>query len=285
MLDIRYHIASLCAVFIALIVGILVGVGISGRGFVDKSERRNFESRITALQTRVDGLTAEKALLGQQGQAAQAFVEDTYPMLVANRLAHLRIAVIVIGSNAGASGADVTQTLSDAGATTAFYRAIKEPVTLQPLRQALQGKSGFSTLPDIGHELAQEWVTRGATPVADRVASLLVDEQRGAASRPVDGVVIVERSPLPDPATGRFIAGLIGGFTVTGVPVVAVERSSADPSLVPYWQNVSGLSTVDNIDTPPGKLALALLLAGAPEGSYGVKPTADALLPKIEPAG
>ena len=285
MLDFRYHIASLCAVFIALIVGILVGVGISGRGFVDKSERRNFESRIAALQTRVDGLTAEKTLLGQQGQAAQAFVEDTYPVLVANRLARHRIAVIVIGSKAGASGADVEQTLGDAGATTAFYRAIKEPVTLKPLLQALQGASGFSSLPDIAHELAQEWVTRGATPVADRVASLLVDEQRGAASRPVDGVVIVQRSPVPDPATGRFVDGLIGGFTITGVPVVAVERSSADPSLVPDWQKVSALSTVDNIDTPPGKLALVLLLDGAPEGSYGVKPTADALLPKLEPAG
>jgi hypothetical protein len=285
MLDFRYHIASLCAVFLALIVGILVGVGISGRGFVDKSERRNFESRIASLQSQVDGLVAEKKLLGQQGQAAQSFVEDTYPVLIANRLAHRRIAVIVIGSNAGPPGADVTQTLDDAGATTAFYRAIKEPVALQPLRQALQGERGFPTLPDIGHELAQEWVTRGVTPVADRVASLVVDEQRGAASRPVDGVVIIERSPVPDAATGRFVDGLIGGFTISGVPVVAVERSSADPSLVPDWQNVSNLSTVDDIDTPPGKLALALLLAGAAPGSYGVKSTADALLPKLETAG
>ena len=42
MLDLRYHVASLSAVFLALVVGILVGVGISGRGLVDKSERRNF---------------------------------------------------------------------------------------------------------------------------------------------------------------------------------------------------------------------------------------------------
>jgi Copper transport outer membrane protein, MctB len=285
MLSLRYHIASLSAVFIALIVGILVGVGISGRGFVDKSERRNFESRIASLQNQVAGLNAEKSLLGQQGQAAQSFVEDTYPALMANRLAHRRIAVIVIGSNAAAAGADVAQTLTDAGATTAFYRAIKEPVTLRPLLQSLHGLAGFRNLPDIAYELAQEWVTRGASPVADRVAPLVVDEQRGAAFRPVDGVVIVERAPAPDAATERFVDGLIGGLTVTGVPVVAVERTSADPARVPQWQKVAGLSTVDNIDTSPGRLALALLLEGAEPGSYGVKSSADALLPKLAPAG
>jgi hypothetical protein len=240
---------------------------------------------IASLQNQVAGLNAEKSLLGQQGQAAQSFVEDTYPALMANRLAQRRIAVIVIGSNGAAAGADVAQTLTDAGATTAFYRAIKAPVKLRPLLQSLDGLAGFRSLPDIAYELAQEWVTGGASPVADHVAPLVVDEQRGAAFRPVDGVVIVERAPAPDAATERFVDGLIGGLTVTGVPVVAVERTSADPSLVPQWQKVAGLSTVDNIDTSPGRLALALLLEGAQPGSYGVKSSADALLPKLAAAG
>lgn len=284
MLDLRYHVASLSAVFIALIVGILVGVGISGRGFVDKSERRNFQSRIAALQSQVDGLRAEKTLLGQQGDAARAFVEDTYPALIATRLERRWIALVVIGSSPGAPGADVTRTLADAGATTAFYRAIKEPVTLEPLLGALRGLSGYRRLPDIAHELAQEWVTPGTTPLADRVSPLVVEEQRGAASGPVDGVVLVQRAPpIPDPVTGRFVAGLVGGFRVSGIPVVAVERTSADPSLVDGWQDIPGLSTVDDIDTAPGKLALALLLAGSPGGSFGVKQTAAALLPRIVP--
>src|SRR5919198_1396243 len=104
MFDLRYHVASLAAVFLALIVGILVGVGISGRGFVDKSERRNFENRIAVLQGRVDRLTAEKDLAGRQGVAAESYVEDTYPVLMKGRLAGHKIAVIVIGSSAGPTG-------------------------------------------------------------------------------------------------------------------------------------------------------------------------------------
>ena len=76
MLDLRYHVASLSAVFIALIVGILVGVGISGRGFVDKSERRNFESRIAALQSASTGAAREVAARRSRGRPTQSFVED-----------------------------------------------------------------------------------------------------------------------------------------------------------------------------------------------------------------
>jgi len=49
-------------------------------------------------------------------------------------------------------------------------------------------------------------------------------------------------------------------------------------------QSVQGMSSVDDIDTPSGKLALALLLGGAPAGQFGLKATADDTLPPIEPA-
>ena len=42
------------------------------------------------------------------------------------------------------------------------------------------------------------------------------------------------------------------------------------------------LSTVDDLDTEAGRLALALLLSGADGGQYGVKKTArDGVLPPI----
>ena len=39
MFDLRYHVASLAAVFLALVIGILVGVGLTRGGFVSKAER------------------------------------------------------------------------------------------------------------------------------------------------------------------------------------------------------------------------------------------------------
>src|ERR671919_713684 len=63
MFDLRYHAASLLAVFVALILGIVIGVGLSGRGFVEESERRNLNSQIDELRRgAVDGRTGDGAV-------------------------------------------------------------------------------------------------------------------------------------------------------------------------------------------------------------------------------
>jgi hypothetical protein len=282
MLDLRYHVASLSAVFLALVIGILVGVGISGRGFVDKSERRNFENRIAALQSRVDQLGAQNALLAQQGQAEHTFVQDTYPVLMHNRLKGKRIGVVAFGP-AGRSVGDVRQALADAGATLSLYRVLKVPIAAPALRRALAKRPGFQRPEAVGHELAQEWVTQGVTPIADIVSPLLVEEQADVRGKGIDGVVVVGGMTLDAPTT-ELVAGILGGFEAASIPLVGAERIDTVPSAVPAWGQLT-LSTVDDVNTPSGKFALALLLAGAPHGHYGVKPTAEVPLPRVEPAG
>ena len=54
MFDLRYHVASLTAVFVALVIGILVGVGLSGKGFVNDAERANLNGQIADLRQERD---------------------------------------------------------------------------------------------------------------------------------------------------------------------------------------------------------------------------------------
>ena len=58
MFDLRYHVASLTAVFVALVIGILVGVGLSGKGFVNDAERDNLTSQIADLRHERDAAQA-----------------------------------------------------------------------------------------------------------------------------------------------------------------------------------------------------------------------------------
>jgi hypothetical protein len=121
------------------------------------------------------------------------------------------------------------------------------------------------------------------TPISDTVSPVIVQEQRGAVGKPLDAAVVVQSAVSADAATQQFVTGLVGGLSAGALPVVGAERTTALPSLVRAWR-ATGISTVDDVDTPSGKLALALLLGGAPGGSFGVKPTAEAPLPRIEPA-
>src|SRR6185312_14365836 len=55
MFDLRYHVASLAAVFLALIIGILVGVGISDRGLVDSAKTKFLQDEVAGPGARSRG--------------------------------------------------------------------------------------------------------------------------------------------------------------------------------------------------------------------------------------
>ena len=59
MFDLRYHVVSLAAVFLALVIGILLGVGISETGRVDTIERDSYEQRIADLEGEIAAAKAE----------------------------------------------------------------------------------------------------------------------------------------------------------------------------------------------------------------------------------
>jgi hypothetical protein len=67
--------------------------------------------------------------------------------------------------------------------------------------------------------------------------------------------------------------------TAAGVPAVGVELSNTEPSQVP-WYKSQDISSVDDLDALAGQAALIYALAGA-RGAYGIKSTADSLLPNV----
>ena len=291
MFDLRYHVASLAAVFLMLVVGILIGVGISGRGFVDDSERRVFNDRIAALQEEADAANATADDLERRQKAAQDFVTTAYPVLVENRLEGKNIAVAVLGSLEQDSFAFVESAIGkdDGNGRLARMRALMLPLRLEAIEAALAdrpefgGYVGDEQLRNLGRDLGRELVTGGETPLWDALAPEIVEEQSGGLADPVDGVVVVRSVEPQAGGSSRFLAGFYQGLASTGVPVVGVEPSRVEQSAIPVFQRY-GLSTVDGIDTEPGQLAMVLLLGDADPGNYGVRDTATSgILPPIEP--
>src|SRR5213078_462509 len=116
MFDIRYHVASLTAVFLALVIGILVGVGISDRGLVDTAKKNLLQHEVADLQARLDQASQQTASSKREQRAAQRFIEKTYPTLVRNRLHGKRFAVLFVGKVDGGVRSEIEGSLNDAGA-------------------------------------------------------------------------------------------------------------------------------------------------------------------------
>ena len=290
MFDLRYHVASLAAVFLMLVVGILIGVGISGRGFVDDSERRVFNDRIAGLQEQADAAKATVDDLQRRQKAAQNFVETAYPVLVGGRLAGKKIAVAVLGSVEQGSFRFVESAIKDdAGGRLARMRAVMLPLRLDAVeatvaeKPALAGYVGDEHLTNLGRDLGRELVAGRETPLWDALTGEIVEEQSGDLSGPVDGVVVIRPAEPQAGGGSRFLAGFYQGLVSTGAPVVGVEPARVEQSAIPVFQRY-GLSTVDGIDTELGQLALVLLLGGADPGDFGIRDTATSgILPPIEP--
>ncbi len=280
MFDLRYHVASLAAVFLALIIGILVGVGIADRGFVDKGTRLLLERQVTKLQKQLDQTAQQAGNLGQEQDAARTYINQTYPVLVRNRLRGKRIAVVFVGSVDGGVRSAVTRALTDAGGQQLRLRALKVPIDAPQIDAVLASNPtagsfrGLGRFEALGRALGQELMLGGETPLWNALSDALVEQREGGSKDPADGVIVVRTAKPQRDGTSRYLLGLYSGLGSAGVPAVGVEASDARKSAVSVYRQ-AGLSSVDDIDTPAGRLALVLLLQGAPGGQYGLKQTAE----------
>jgi hypothetical protein len=299
--DLRYHLASLAAVFIAIAVGIVIGVAIASGGSLEEAtqslQQSLQEERIKSLEAELDDAHASVEGLEGQQRAIAEVMGDVYPTLVADRLAGKRVAVLYIGPVNGTIRSSVERTLNDAGSgSSASGTVLALPIDVEAVDDLLGSDPlslhyvGDARLDDLGAALARELATGGETPLWDLLANQLVEERTGAFTDPVDGVVVTRSwwpEPSGDPATeerdrrtDEFLSGFLDELGRLSIPAVGVEASSSDPSGIELYRE-TGLSSVDNVDTLPGRLVLALLLGGAEQGHYGTKDSAEAVMPPL----
>jgi hypothetical protein len=305
MFGLRYHVVSLAAVFVALAVGILLGVAISGR-VTDAGEGLEEEllrDENSRLRDDVGAARAAEEAATQRGEATEQLLARAYPALMDGRLEGESVAVLFLGPTDGSLRAEVEGSLADAdaGAPTHVI-SLEVPVDGADLGSALEGDELLAAyadedadFSDLGRELGRELVEDGEAPLWSALSSRLVEERTGNVTDPVDSAVVVvtwmppeEEEELDEQAaddleaTTSLIEGLVGGLDSGGIPVVGVASSGAPPEVVELYRE-EGISSVDDVDAQAGRLALALLLAGAEPGHYGVGDDTDGVVPPIEP--
>ena len=290
MFDLRYHVASLAAVFVALVLGIFVGVGLSGKGFVSDAERENLQARIDELRVERDSAVARADDAERRGDALDRFARTTYGELVDARLEGVSVGIVFVGSVGQRVAGTIRRTVADAGGRVTLLRALRVPLDPEAVDAALgsepetEGLVGPDNRERLGRELARELVAAGPNPALDVVARVLVEEQLGAGVAALDAVVIARSAAPQKGETEAFLAGLYSRLAAARQPTVGVEKSDASTSAIPVFRR-RGLSTVDRIDTAPGQVALVFLLAGARPGNYGLGQDAvDGVLPTPPPA-
>jgi hypothetical protein len=274
VLDFRYHALSLVAVFLALGIGIVLGATL-GDSVVSQANKDVSSSLKGDLN---DALTRARQASDQLAQRDR-FDTAAFPYVAGGRLRGQRVALVSSGPLPPEVENSARSAVKDAGGTVDSLSQFDARPDLAALGDKLGGRframgADPNQVRPLVNRLGRALVTAGRA--TRRLQTSFPDSFKGDYRR-ADAVVYYRTNDERDDQAKTFESALIGGLRSGGVPVVGVERTETDPSQISNYVN-AGLSTVDDIDIPPGRIALVLTLAGR-RGDYGFKKTAEAPLP------
>jgi len=300
VIDFRYHLVSLIAVFLAVALGIVIGTTQLNGPLTD-----NLQGQVTALQDDKRGLEDQTQQLQTQLDDVGSFEEAVGPTLVENTLAG-RSVVLVIGTGEGVTTGVVeglTALLGSAGATVTGTIRLTEgygdPAGDTELQSYLTGPGmPPGTLPAETDDVSELLATRladvlmipgaGGTapaPEASATSTVLAGlEELEVLSRdtssvsPADSAVFLTAGTLTGEEAGDRTAALVELVAAldargSGAVVAGDQAADGDGGLVAAVRGdatVTGsVSTVDNVTTPAGRISTVLALVAEGQGTTG----------------
>lgn len=276
MFDIRYHVVSLVAVFLALALGILLGTVIVDKGILVEQQK----ALVERLEADFARIREDNRNLNRKVQSDAEFARQMLSLLAKDKLRDRNVIVLVTREGASSEESRVLDTLSVAGASTSAI-VIKTPWKLSDEAKArlnpyLVGTSPGPVEPRILERLVRELVSPADRRFLTELSNSGLVSIDAAPSARITEAVVLGGGDEED-SSAEIDLPLIERLKAAGVRVVGVETSDSKISYMRSYQG-AGVGTVDNIDQEPGLISMVLSLDGA-AGNFGVKPTAGGLLP------
>ena len=313
MIDFRFHLISLVAVFLALGLGVLIGTAVLNEELVDRIKRNVQELQTDKRQLQEDVLALERQL-----DADVRFADATEEWLTQDALEGRRVVLLAFEGTDDRVTDNVKDSIETAGGVVAAEITFTDKFALPGLVETDQLALAIGSTSDVASELRAEsgelvgsrlgsaalgQGKEGRVDAADAAAEDLletlgeagfVDLDRESEGRlvPDRGLFVIaggnsERRPFNVPAFGLPLAVAIAD---RGAPLVVTEASDSTWGLVAGVRTDDAtadiLSTVDDAESISGRIATVLGLSQSLDGvtgHYGTGPGADEVIPKPTP--
>ena len=298
MIDFRYHLVSLTAVFLALALGIVVGTALDTP-----------TSSASGGQVEDDGRLEEQSReLTDRLETADEFEQAVAPALVDGRLAGSSVLVVATGEDVAAEQLeDVGALLVEAGArvngVVRLRPAYSDPATATGLQNYLtsSGLPAGLTLPEtadagelVGAVLAQSLMvptapgasgqdTATVSSVLAGLSALDVLTVESASVQPADAALVLTGEGYGADAEERAgtLVHLVTALDAagSGAVVAGTAASAGEDGLVGAIRSdpevSAAVSTVDDVDRAAGRISAVLALALEREGTSGMYGTGE----------
>ena len=292
MIDIRYHVYSLAAVFFALAVGIVFGTTFAKSSPSTEAERRTiqrYENSMRVLKVEIEKATEGAAKCEALARSSEEFCKAALPTLARNRLQWRNVALIQTGDYDDITGS-VKHALELAGAHVTSVTTISRAFPFDNDRKITAVLADCGVAADVdGAKVRQTLFTLVADTVRAGAYAHLLSKLENAGVARFTGkydryirprlVVLVggsasETMNIADTVDAQLLACL----DRPDITVVGCEGTDTVSSYVPAWHK-AGIATVDNADSAIGQVGLLCALNGE-NAKFGVKETADRMIPQ-----
>jgi hypothetical protein len=296
VIDFRYHLVSLIAVFLAIALGIVIGTTqLNGKVLDD------LRGQVSSLEQDKRGLEDSTQLLQAEQDDNDAFTSAVAPALVDGALTGRSVVLVVTDDQVSSDTVDaVTALVGKAGGTVtgtiSLRPAYSDPSKASGLENYVTGGGlpAAVTLPANGDAgqlvasvLAQVLMAKIAGPapttadlssVLAGLTSLEVLSADTASVTPANFAIVLTAGAFKgDDADERnaALAELAAALDAAGEGAVVAgdAASAADNGLVGVLRNdpttSAAVSTVDNVDTVAGQISSVLALGREAEGTSG----------------
>ncbi len=261
MINFRYHVVSLTAVFLALAIGLVLGTAALNGPVAD-----DLNDRVSSLSRANGQLREEVSDLRTRATSQDQFVREVAPMLLAGRLAG-RTVVVVSTPTAEAKDRDaVVETLQKAGATITGQVALTDDFT---------DPKGDAALQDLAARVVPAGVTGLPTGSGVETASALL------AAVLLDGPTTIDpagRSTVLTAYTSLGVLAVDGKLTAPASAVVVITGPPA-AEVDGDKRNAAALTAVRQLDAAATYIVVAAPTAGG-NGSIVREIRADGTLAK-----
>ena len=300
MIDFRYHLVSLVAVFLALAVGVVLGAGP-----LREAVGAALTDQVQGLREREGELSRAVAERDEQLAGRDAVIAAAAPRLVAGSLEGTSVVVVLLPGADAALADGLAGQLAGAGAAVTGRVAL-QPSWLDPGQQTFRSTLAGQLVPYLDPRPAADATASAqlAAALAQAVLRPAAEEEDAADPSPAleslrsAELVALEGDPAQRAAAAVVVAParpsgpaadwapLLGALEARGAGTVLAGPAGAAAEggdLAPLRADgATGVSTVDSAEAPAGQLAVVLALREQLDGGgghYGAGAGATAPLP------
>lgn len=284
LINMKYYVVTISAIFIALGIGILIGFNLDGEMLFSEQQSQiiqKLEERIIQVKSENEELEDKVQMVEVQKENLNEYIESMSGTIIESKLEGQKIGMVYTTEDYFYP--NVAEFIKKASGEVAFELVLKDSlstdVDIKTINEEMQ--TGFESKDDIVEYILKAVIEDRNFEFVNSMSEkgyIKFNLYSKEGFETIDSVVLAGGSMEKDSEKIELLDGNVSKYlNKKNINTVGIEKKNVEFSYAPYYKK-SKISSVDNVDSIAGKISLVMVLGGK-SGHFGEKEEAEEFIP------